>query len=389
MSASASTDCYLCGARNDLEADFCVRCDGQLLKLPSESLDLAVDDPAELIVDDVPDVEEDIVQRPKHRRPRSGSVEDQRLSDALGMNSHEDIDPEFIDTIVTGVPRATQSASIPVIGTRTGMVPQAAMHAKEFGVRTYALLFMLVLATAWLGWSALAGVDADQKPDNLAFTNPTLPVQTTTTTVAQRREWSEAEAVGNYGAAFTRVLLYDCPSETPEGGTVKVEPLDDIWTSGIAVDEHNVILNTTDLRTANVAVIRARNGARRLAVLEAGPRGTRIATTNSTISRRLDLDTPPDGEPTFHLTYDQETNAVDSSNAPTDEPLEITVTGVGDISHVTVGSSRVVFSDLLLIDRRVEPIEDEEAPPPETLCDQASRLADTRDPLANDETEAG
>ena len=383
MSASERTDCYLCGAPNELQADQCVRCDGQLLKLPSESLGLAAHDAANLIVDDVPDVEEDIVQRPRQRRPQSGSVEDRRLSEALGMKSYE-----HIDTVVTSVPHATQSANIPFIGTRTGRVPQAAMHAKEVGVRTYVLLFMLVLATASLGWSTLGEDDADPTPDNLAFTVSTLPIQSTTTTVAQRREWSEAEAVGNYGAAFTDVRLYDCPSETPEGATVNVEPLDDVWTSGIAVDEHNVILNGSDLRTANVAVIRARNGARRFAILQGGPRGTRIATTNSTISRHLDLETPPDGDATFHLTYDEETNAVDSSDVPAGGPIEITVTSVGDVREITIGSAQVAFSDLLGIDRLVEPIEDEDAPLPKTLCDHASRLADTRDPLANDKTEA-
>lgn len=374
MSASSSNDCYLCGARNDPEADFCVRCDGQLLKLPTENLDIADTDPADLILDEV---SEDPIEAPQKRRNRSGSVEDQRLSDALGMNE-ADIDLEFIDPVVTSIPRATQSASIPLIGTRTGMISQSSMHVKDFGVRTYVLLGLLLLATAWLGWVTLSGESVETRPDNLAFTNSTLPVQVTTTmTEPAGRKWTEAEAVGRYGPAFTRVLLYDCPSTTPEGGTVNIEEIDDLWTAGIAVDEHNVILNAADLRSANVAVIRSRNGVRRLAIVRPGPERLRIATTNATISRHLALTETPIGDPEFHLVYDLETSVVEGLFEPSNEPLELTITDLGEVDSVRIDRTTLDLAMLRAIDHEVEVVEIEDDPKPETICDRAAQLMRT------------
>ncbi len=376
MSAPASTDCYLCGARNDYEADFCVRCDGQLLKIPVEPVDLATSEATEFIDDAIPDVEEDVIQKPKRRRARSGSVEDQRLSDALGLTEDEDdVDPEFIDTVVTSIPRATQSASIPLIGTRTGVVSQASMHTKEFGVRTYVLLGLLLIATAWLGWSTLSDSGAvSPTPDNLAFTNSTLPMATTTTTEVARRQWSEAEVSGKYAPAFARVQLYDCPAETPEGQLINVQPDDDLWTSGIAIDEHNVLINSADLRTANVAIVRGRNGAQHLAILSPGKSGTRVATTVSTMVRNLDLDETSEGSPTYYLTYDRETNVVESLPQPADMPIEATVSDVGDLLEVRIGATRYNSDELRQLNSVVEPIDDEDAPIPATLCDRASQL---------------
>jgi len=382
MSAPTSTDCYLCGARNDYEADYCVRCDGQLLKLPAEAVDLTTTDPTEFIDDVIPDVEEDVVQRTKRRRVRSGSLEDQRLSDALGLMANDetedgDVDPDFIDTIVTSVPRATQSANIPLIGTRTGVVPQASMHAKEFGVRTYILLALLLLATAWLGWVTLSSEDSGSapSPENLAFTDSTIPrVVPTTTTEVARRQWSAAETIGHYGPAFTRVHLFACPLETPEGGLAKIQPDDDLWTSGVAVNDYNVVLGSTSLRGANVAIVRSRNGTERLAKITPGKPGSRIATTSSPISRDLDLEQLSEGTPTFFLTYDHESNVIDGHAAPTTAPLEITVSDVGDLLGVRVGPIRFDNDQLLGINSRIEPIDDEDAPKPETICDRANQL---------------
>jgi hypothetical protein len=373
MSASSSNDCYLCGARNDPEADFCVRCDGQLLKLPTENLDIADTDPADLIIDEV---SEDPIESPRKRRNRSGSVEDQRLSDALGMNE-ADIDPELIDPVVTSIPRATQSASIPLIGTRTGMIPQSSMHAKDLGARTYILLGLLLLATAWLGWVTLSESGVDTRPDTLAFTNSTLPVQATTTTEASRRKWTEAEAVGRYGPAFTRVLLYDCPSTTPEGATVRIEAIDDRWTAGIAIDEHNVILNESDLRSANVAVIRSRNGVRRLAIVAPGPERLRVATTDATISRHLALTETSMGDPEFHLVYDLETSVVEGLFDPSNEPLELTITDLGEVDSVRIDRATLDLPMLRAIDHEVEVVEIEDDPKPETICDRAAELMRT------------
>jgi len=373
MSASSSNDCYLCSARNDPEAESCVRCDGQLLKLPTENVDIANTDPADLILDELSD---NPIKAQQKRRNRSGSVEDQRLSDALGMNE-DHIDLGLVDPVVTSIPRASQSASIPLIGTRAGAIPQSSMHVKDLGVRTYVLLGLLLLATAWLGWATLSEGRVDARPDNLAFTNSTLPVQATTTTEPPRRKWSEAEAVGRYGPAFTRVLLYDCPSTTPEGATVKIEEIDDLWTAGIALDEHNVILNESDLRSANVAVIRSRSGVRRLAIVAPGPEGLRIATTDATISRHLALTETSMGDPVFHLAYDLETSIVEGLSDASKEPLELTITDLGEVDAVRIDRTRLDLSILRAIDHEVEVVEIEDDPKPETTCDRAAQLMRT------------
>lgn len=393
MPDAANTDCYLCGARNDLDSDFCVRCDGQLLKLPTDALDLASADAEELIDDTVVDVEEDVVQEPRRRRVRTGSVEDQRLSDALGLTTdddeNDDVDPSFIDTLVTGVPQARQSTAIPMIGTSTGAIPQSAMTSQEFGIRTYVLLALLLVSTAWLGWTTLSG-DNSSGPENLAFTDTTLPIATTTTstTEVQRRGWSEAEASGTYGAAFHRVLLYDCPAENANGEPLNIEPIDDLWTSGIAVDEHNAVIAGGELPSANVAIIQSRTGARRLATIEPGPRGTRVATTASVISRNLDLREAPDGDATYFLTYDMESNVVETSDESAGQRLEIVVTNVGDPLRAQVGFAQLQFDDLIAINRRVEVINDEDAPNPTTICDRASRLFTMSTESANEPIEA-
>lgn len=388
MSASESTDCYLCGARNDVEADTCVRCDGQLLKLPADTIDIAEIAQEELIVDEVHDVVEDAVRKPASRR-RSGSAEDQRLSDALGLTDRsETVDPDFIEAVVTSVPRAQQSANIPLIGTRTGMVPQAAMHAKEFGIRTYVLLALLVVMTGWFGWATLSKAEEDPQPDNLAFTNSTLPPRTTTTTEVTRREWTEAEVEGRYGVAFTRVQLYSCPTETPTGGLNNIEADDDMWSSGIAVDDHNVILTTDDLRSANAAVVRTRNGSQRLAIVQTGPQGTRLATTASPISRSLELGSQADGEPTYFLSYDSQTNVVTSASAAQTTTLEVTVSNLGDVLEARLGRARLDAAELAAINHRVEPVEDEDAPEPVTICDRANRLTSATPSPSNEPNEA-
>lgn len=225
-------------------------------------------------------------------------------------------------------------------------------------------------------------------PDNLAFTNTTLPPVTTTTTEVGRREWSEAEVEGKYGSAFTRVQLYDCPSETPEGGLANIEPEDDLWTAGVAVDEHNVLVNSTDLRQANVAIVRARNGAQRLAVVRPGPAGTRIATTISSISRNLEVHSDAEGSASYYLSYDTETNIVDTAPTSQGSPIELTVSNLGDLLSVRIDRTNLDDDALREINHRIERVEDEDAPQPVTVCDRALQLAPTTPVQSTDTEEA-
>lgn len=378
MSTLESSDCYLCGARNDLHADVCVRCDGQLLRLPTENLDLATADAVETIIDELPEetFEPSSTSRiERARRALTSSVEDQRLSAALGLKS-DVVDPEFLEPVVTSIPRATQSASIPILGTRPGMVSQSSLHSKEFGVRTFVLLASLLVATAWLGWVTLNENGSEEAtPDNLAFTDSTLPPTTTsTTTEAPRHQWSEAEVLGTYGHAFTRIQLLDCPSTTEDGKTTGIEPADDVWTSGIAINEHSVIFSASEFPSAFAAIIRTRSGQRHLALLHTEATGTRVATTPSTMSRHLDVTSVVEGEPEFSLIYNEETNAVSIESTESTSSTTLTVTNLGEVDAIRVGRQLLQPDGLAAMDFEVEPMEIDDAPVPTTTCDRAGQL---------------
>ena len=123
MSGDAN-DCYLCGAKNDAGASFCGRCNGQLLQLGE-----APADPEPEVVDDEP-----IELQPKTSKRmdsksrlgqlrRKSTLDDSRLSDALGLAGVDDADLDAATepAPTTAIPKATPSTEIPMLGTHAAV----------------------------------------------------------------------------------------------------------------------------------------------------------------------------------------------------------------------------------------------------------------------------
>ena len=122
--AGSTSDCYLCGATNDADASYCVRCNGQLLKLPAFDLDDEDPSAAEASNSDpiaeAPDPEEQQARTRSSRLSqlrRKSSLDHQRLSDALGLGGQEEQDApvttDMPETKVTAVPVSYTHLTLP------------------------------------------------------------------------------------------------------------------------------------------------------------------------------------------------------------------------------------------------------------------------------------
>ena len=370
MSASSSSDCYLCGARNDPDASYCERCNGQLLRIPVEeqpeellSIDSIVDD-----ISEPPGIEIDAPVSKPRPRARKGSLQDQRLSDALGLSEGTtSVDPDLVDTVVTSIPRATPSADIPLLGTRAGAVPQSSLSSPEFGKRTYVLLGLLLIATTWLGYSTLTGKDST--PDSIAFTGTTAPPSSTTTTTEKpERVWKANEVEGRYSFALVRLDLVRCPvGEDDEPEIVE--------TTGVNLTTNNVVFNALPMPNADMAIIKNRTGARRLAIIERLNDGVSIASTMTPTSRNLGID--PSVEPgtsAFFVAYDPTTNVVTTTTERQALPVQIEVGSNGEALAVVLDLQTVSTAELSGIDSRVETKPDYEVPKKPSDCEIADSL---------------
>lgn len=375
MSASSSSDCYLCGARNDPDASYCERCSGQLLRIPIEDDPEVENVSIDSIVDDItqpPDPEAEAEARARERprvRGRKGSLQDQRLSDALGLadDGNTDIESGLVDTVVTSIPRATPSAHIPMIGTRAGAVPQSSMGSSDFGKRSIALLGLLLIATAWLGYSTLTG--SDETPDSIAFTGTTVPINTTTTTEKPERVWRLNEVEGRFSFALVRLDLIRCPIDKDDETTI-------VETTGVNTSTNNVVFDGSPMSSADLAVIKSRTGARRIALIERTSDGMSIATTMTPTSRNLSrtaAETNLDTEPSFFVAYNPLTNVITTTTDQQDLPAQILVNSSGDAVAVLLGGQKIEADRLLAIDARVE-IDPEDESKPKTDCEIAATL---------------
>ena len=370
MSASSSSDCYLCGARNEPDASYCERCNGQLLRIPVE------EEPEETIsidsiVDDISEPPEEKIEQPVAKprtRVRKGSLQDQRLSDALGLNeTATNIQPDLVDTVVTSIPRATPSADIPLLGTRAGMVSQSSLSETEFGKRTYVLLALLLIATAWLGYSTLTGKGST--PDSIAFTGTTMPPSSTTTTTEKpERVWKANEVEGRYSFSLVRLDLIRCPlGEDDEPEIVE--------TTGVNLTTNNVIFNTAPMPGADLAIIKNRTGARRLAIIERSPDGLSIATTTTPTSRNLRIDSSLEAaESAFFVAYNPTTNVVTTTTERQALPVQIQVGTNGEALAVILDLQTIPVEQLHEINSRVETKPDYEMPKKPTDCEIAQSL---------------
>lgn len=381
MAASSNSDCYLCGSHNEPDASFCVRCNGQILRIPG------------MEHDDSDDVETPVAEEPTHRADdvpetttkrrriqRKGSLQDQRLSDALGLSPEvyeeeeysQDSDPDglFAETVVTSIPRATQSSEIPLLGTRAGVVPQTAMSDRETGKKTYALLVALLLMTGWLGYDTM--IAKDDRPESIAFASTTtLPATTTTTTEKPVRQWQPNEVQGRFNSTFATVHFFNCNGE-PEAGKKAGEAI--TVENAVIVSTHNVLVSTAP-PSATAAEIHSRTGQVRLAMIDRTPDGLIVVTSTRPTSRNLDATAAVTDPPVFYVQYDPETNIVTTDTTSNIASVsEISVTGTGDVHSVRVDARTYSAETLSSIDTRYELIPDVETPRTLTACSNADVL---------------
>lgn len=381
-------DCYLCGASNPPDADFCTRCDGQLLKI---GLDAEFHDEPELDelpgeVDGAPEDEADAPGTPKKlRQLRLKSVEDSRLSDALGLGAGE-ADGEWDDDAPIAFPKAGPAAGIPMIGTRQPP-PTAEAMVERSSRPVYVLLGMLFAVVAWMAYNALFIRD-DSLPESLALTNTTLAPQTTSTTEAPPRPWSSAEVGGKFGPTFVRVTLIDCPIEQADA-PIPTQPLEEWTVFGVTVNEHSVLVAGSDLRTADVATIRSRFGNTALARISLPKNGVGVATTDRSLNRTLSLVEEPIGNDVYFVSYDDEFATTTVTTERSDVPIEITVTDQGEATAVRLEQGIAELDLLHEISTYRTTIEENPAPRRGgTICDDAPLIVDstpTDDPAAENE----
>lgn len=373
-------DCYLCGASNPPDADFCSRCDGQLLKIGLDAEfdeePLAPSDADDVLADDASSDEEDSPKPAKKKRQsRLKSVEDSRLEDALGLGGpREDFDD---DELV--IPKAGPAAGIPMIGTRNPAVVSGGVNERR-GHGAYVLLGMLCVAVVWMAYNTLFANDDDRFPENLALTNTTLTPDTTPTTDPAPRPWSSAEVGGKFGPTFVRVTLIDCPIERTAG--VANQPLEEWIAYGVTVNEHSVIFPGSDIRTADVATIRSRFGNTAPSRISRLPNGIGVVTTDRSLNRTLDLVDEPAGEEVYFVSYDDEFATTTVTTERSDVAIEVTVTDQGEATAVRLEQAEADLDLLAEVSTYRTEVQPNPAPVRGgTICDDAPYIVDaTPDP---------
>ncbi len=356
--ADPTFDCYLCGTSNDADADFCTKCSGRLLKLPdvddgaSDNVEAEVIDEAALMADfeDQPEVPEEH-PAPKgrknpiaQRRARSihTSLEDQRLSDALGMT--EDVDVlDTLTTDVTSIPRARAAENIPVLGTRNASPSTPIQFVDDDRVSpvTYLIVAILLLATAWFGYNTLFQNDRVGEPSNIAFSDATTTTAPATTTTEPDTGYSASQINFIFERTLVRVVPYAC-SASPD------EPTGDMLV-GVAVNDRSVVLPGEIPAGTNVVLIINQTGTTRVAVVSQ-ENGLTVATSDVLTTRSLDI-TATTNSPDFFVGYDLETEMVTTAQSPQGLDAEISVGDEGELHQVRLGSS--VHSASALADLRV------------------------------------
>ena len=322
-------ECYLCGNKNDPGASFCARCNGQLLSLGSEP------EPSAPEPEPVPEVVEE--SQPKEEKTgrlrqlrRKSTLDDSRLSDALGLSQDgEDSLADIATPQVTAVPKAKSATDIPLLGTRSRVGP--ALRDEDPGRRVLVLLGLLVLATAWLGWTTLSG--REPAGPTVASATPTSTTTTTTPTTSEAPliEWNESEAEGQFGDSLVLVQLISCAGE---GTTAEA--------AGVNINEHTTLIDTSPLPSARSARIFSRSGTSRVAVITTKSTGATVAVSPTRVTSHADIETDPIGEPRFQLQLEAAANRVSITRVNSiselgGDAVQLLVNGQGDASAARVG----------------------------------------------------
>jgi hypothetical protein len=356
-------DCYLCGASNADDADFCHKCDGQLLKIGALEPEEPVEVEGELVVE----LDQEFEDEAPSRRRAMRSLEHSRLEAALGLG--DDLDPED-EPEAPSFSNAGNPGNIPMIGTRTAPVTFETSTSRESGGKfIYVMLALLTAAVAWLGYQTL--VIGSEGPENLAFNETAVEFNTTPVTVPEARPWTESEVSSKFARAFVTVRLYDCPSEIKENTEADSERA----VQGVAINNHNVIFNASDIRGADAASIRTQLGFSEIALINRSPEGFAIATTHRNLTRNLALAADPEGTDTYFMSYDTDLNLASIDIKPSSSDIEVSITEHGQPTSVRLDNTEVSLESLLALSAvAAEYEESEDAKRANSVCARSQFL---------------
>lgn len=369
-------DCYLCGASNPDDADFCHKCDGQLLKIGAMSADEpVVDIEGDLVVE----LDQEFDEEAPTRRRLTRSLEHSRLEAALGLG--DDLDPEEQPDAPT-FSNAGNPGNIPMIGTKTAPVVFDSNSTRDSsGKFVYVMLALLTAAVAWLGYDTLfVGTEG---PENLAFNETAVEFNTTPVTIPDARPWTESEVSSKFARAFVTVRLYDCPAEiavNTEADTVRS-------VQGVAINNHNVIFKASDIQGADAASIRTQLGFSEIAMVSRRSDGFAIATTHRNLTRNLALASDPEGTDTFFMSYDTDLNLANIDIKPSANELEVSITEHGQPTSVRLGSTEVSLDSLLGLTSLTAEYEDStDASKAVSVCARSQYLLNPDEEIPEDQT---
>ena len=368
MSGDAN-DCYLCGAKNDAGASFCGRCNGQLLQLGE-----APADPEPEVVDDEPIELHPETSKRMDAKSRLGqlrrksTLDDSRLSDALGLAGVDDADLDAATepAPTTAIPKATLSTEIPMLGTHAAVSTTRSLRPEAPSRRVWVLLGLLFLATAALGYTTL-----NQQPEALAFNDEESTFTTTTTTTTIATTTTEApltipEVDRLYGNAFVHVELIQCAAPVAEGAGPTLEAT--ALSSGVNIDLTTTIIDASPLPGADLARLITRTNTR-LALVRTQPSGVTTAITLPDIDadETLQLNEEPTGGTAFTVHFDSESDTVITEAGTNAASPFIAVNDQNQVLHVQIAGQRLGHQDLLDVQTTVD-VDNDAAASGDNIC---------------------
>lgn len=370
-----SFDCYLCGTANPASADYCEKCSGQLLKLPDAPADTAPAAPAAPATQpdspvagapSEPPAPESAPQPPA--RKIHASVEDQRLSDALGLTepanttehapvaAMQSAEPEQAgDELANPLDAAASAAgqddfnTVPVLNiANVNENPRGKLFTsrgdEEVGPIAWVIVAMLFAAVGWFGYSTLSKAPDHPTPESIGFVAETTTAPPTTTTVPEVEPTTARDVDLAYSSSLVRIVPFQCAAgEGDQNG----DPL-----VGVAIDEQNVLVGTNLPAGTNTVRIISRTGATRIAILRQQD-GVTIATSPSQTSRNLEIESFG-SDTAFYIHYDLEDSDSLVTETSQNTDVEIEVSEMNEIHRVRVGTRSISAEELAAIDFEVE-----------------------------------
>ena len=404
MSAS-SFDCYLCGTANPSDSNHCVKCGGQLLKIADaekqDDLPSTFENPFEVNDSSAQLPTEPAPAPKKPTRKVHASIEDQRLSDALGLSEKPEKpaprNTQTSDAQTQSAPQASnenptpqrpsaggpadQSNPLPDRAPQPsrpiGRSPQGGVFSargdEKVGPVAWVIVAMLFLAVGWLGYFTLFRTTERPSPESIGFVADTTTVPPTTTIPEADGLLTLREVNSAYDDALVRVIPFACAAGL---GEQNGEPI-----VGVAINERSVLIGPDLPAGTNAIRVATRSGATRVAILSQ-ENGVTIATSLARTNRNLEIEDFGD-EAAFFVAYDLDSNEVSTAETSQGANVEIEVSETGAVHGVRSGDASLSVEQLAAIDISVERQEDAVAGG--TTCAEAGSLIFSSPEASTDE----